>query len=174
MAALLISAEKVDSQTAKRDELVLEMAEQQRMIGIFRALDYQIWEHFLLEANAILSTYGGWDSVNRLSTNNADKFRDSTSDFQQQAFAIRRDIERNSAISDDELLRLNGVIDSYLGLIEIGDQIAAAIDDGRVDDANQIYFETARPGYLRVHGDLYTLITTAERRVADLARNRSN
>ena len=171
--ALLVSAGKVESQTAERNELVLEMAEQQRMISIFRTLNYQIREHFLLEANALLSTYGGWNSIDRLG-NNAYKFRDDSAKFQQQALAIRRDIGRNSDINDDELRRFNATIDAYLDLIETGNQIAAAIDDGRVDDANQIYFETARPGYLNVHGSLYTLIVTAERRVADLARDESN
>ncbi len=173
IAALFLSAEKVRSQTTVGDDLVVEMAEQQKLISTFRTLDYRIREHFLLEANAILSTYGGWNSVDRLG-NDAYRLRDSTAEFERQAVVIKRDVGRSKAINEEELQRFNDALESYSELIKTGDQIAKAIDDGRVGDANQIYFEIARPNYMQVHGTLYTLITTAERRVAALARAARN
>lgn len=164
-----MAPEEVRGQTTACKALVADMAAQQKMIGTFRTFDYQIREHFLIVANAILSTYGGWNTKEGWASN-ATQLRLSTADFEQQAFVIRRDIGRDKAISEEELQRLNSVIDSFLGLIETGDQISRVIGAGRVDDANQIYFETARPNYVQVHGDLYTLIVTAERRVASMAR----
>lgn len=160
----------VRGQTTACKELVADMAAQQKMIGIFRTLDYEIRTHFLIVANAILSTYGGWNSKPDSWGNDAGKLRDSKGSFELRAVVIRRDMSRSDAISEDESQRLNSAIDNFLGLIETGDQIAKEIDDGRVDDANQIYFETARPNYMQVHGTLYTLIITAERRVASMAR----
>ncbi len=160
---------KVSGQTIACKELVADMAAQQKMIGIFRTLDYHIRQHFSIEANAILSTYGGWNTKEGWASN-ATQFRSSKPDFEQQALAIRRDIGRSKVISEEELQRLSSAVDSFLGLIETGDQIVKEIDAGRVDNANQIYFETARPNYVQVHGDLYTLIVTAERRVASMAR----
>jgi hypothetical protein len=172
-AALFLSSEKVSSQTTGSDELVAEMAAQQKLISIFGRLDYQIRQHFLLEANAILSTYGDWNSISRLG-NNASVFRDSKADFEHEIIIIRRDIGRNSAITEGEMQTFDGAIEIYEGLIEAGDQIAKALDDGRVNDANQIYFEIARPNYLLAHGTMYTLIVTTERRVAAMARTRRN
>lgn len=146
------------------------MAAQQKMIGTFRALDYEIRTHFLIVANAILSDYGGWNSKPEVWGNDAGKLRDSRGSFELRAVVIRRDIGRSSAISEEESQRLNRDIDSFLELIETGSQIAKEVIEGRVDEANQIYFETARPDYMQVHGDLYTLIITAERRVASMAR----
>jgi hypothetical protein len=169
-AGISVAPEEVRGQTPTCREAVADMVAQQKMIGILRSLDYQIREHFLLEANAILSTYGGWNSIERGNdATNATKFRDSTDTFLEQVAGIKRDIGRNSAIGRDELQRFNSSLDDFLVLIETGDQIAKAIDAGKVNEANQIYFESARPKYLQVHGDLYTLITTAERRVASLA-----
>ena len=164
-----MAPEEVRGQTTACNELVADMAAQQKMIGIFRTLDYNIRNHFLIVANAILSTYGGWNTKEGWASNAA-QLGSSTAEFEQQAFVIRRDIGRDNAVSEEELQRLNSAIDSFLGLIETGDQIAKEIYDGRVDDANQIYFETARPNYMQVHGTLYTLIITAERRVASMAR----
>ncbi|MFN0116578.1 MAG: hypothetical protein ACKVPY_18055, partial [Paracoccaceae bacterium] len=70
----------------------------------------------------------------------------------------------------EDLQRLNGTIDRYLGLIETGELIAREIEEGRIDDANQLYFTSARPDYKLSHGDLYTLVIAAERRVASMAR----
>ncbi len=164
----LVPAE-VRSETTTCHELVGDMAAQQKMIGTFRTLDYQIREHFLIVANAILSTYGGWNTKEGWSSNAA-QLGDSAGEYEKDALVIRRDIDRAKAISEEELQRLNGVIDSFVGLIKTGDQIANEISDGRVNDANQVYFETARPSYLHAHGELYTLITTAQRRVASMAR----
>jgi hypothetical protein len=164
-----MAPEKASGQTTACNELVADMAAQQKMIGTFRTLDYQIREHFLKVANAILSTYGGWNTIGAWGSP-AGKLRDSKADFEQQASGIRRDIGYNNAISEEELQRLNSAIDSFLVLIETGSQISREIDAGRVGDANHIYFETARPNYLQVHGELYTLITAAERRVAAMAR----
>lgn len=164
-----MTPEEAKGQTTACNELVADMAAQQKMIGIFRTLDYQIREHFLNVANAIMSTYGGWNTWEGWGSN-ADKLRDSTPDFERQVLVVRRDIGRNHAIREEELQRLNSALDSFLGLIETGDQIAREIDAGRVDDANQIYYETARPSYIQVHANLYTLIITAERRVASMAK----
>ena len=50
-----MAPEKVRGQTIACKDLVADMAAQQKMIGIFRTLDYHIRQHFLIEANAILS-----------------------------------------------------------------------------------------------------------------------
>ena len=164
-----MAPEEVRGQTTACKELVADMAAQQKMIGTFRDLDYQIRQHFLIVANAILSTYGGWNTIEGWGTT-AGKLRDSRGEFDQQIAVYRRVVGRDTAISEEELERLNDAIDAFAGLIETGDQIAKEIYDGTVDEANQIYYETARPDYLQVHGALYTLIITAEKRVASMAR----
>ncbi|MFZ1727051.1 MAG: hypothetical protein WBO29_13145 [Albidovulum sp.] len=173
-AAIFAAPEKANSQTNACKELVVEIAAQQQLIGIFGRLEYEIRGHFLLEANAILSTYGGWDSVDRLSCDDACKFRTKIDEYKSEIIGVRRNIGRNTAVTDEELQSFDGAVEVYQGLIETGDQIAKALEDGRVDDANQIYFEIARPNYLQVHGTMYTLIATAERRVAAMARTQCN
>lgn len=161
---------EVRGQTIACSEVVADMAAQQKMIGIFRTLDYEIRTQFLIVANALLSTYGGWNSKPEAWGNDTGKLRDSKDSLELQAFGIRRDISHSSAVSEEELQRLNSAVDSFEELIETGNQIASTIIDGRVDEANQIYFETARQNYAQVHGDLYTMIVTAERRVASMAK----
>jgi hypothetical protein len=160
---------KVSSQTISCKELVAELAAQQKLIGIFRTIDFNIRQHFVLEADAFLSTYGGWNTLENWGSN-AGKFRASKPDFDQQVFVLKRDISRSKAIGEEESKRFNSALDTFVGLIETGDRISSEIDAGRLDEANQIYFETARPNYIQVYGELYTLITNAERRVAVMAR----
>lgn len=174
VAALFMTPETARAQTTVDGDLVAQMAEQQKLISVFRTHDYQIREHFLIVANAILSTYGGWDSIDRLNCDNACKLRLSQTDFEHQVFLVRRDIGRSTAITEEELDGITQAIEAYEDLIQTGARIAEALDDGRVDDANQIYFEIARPAYIQVHGTMYTLIIKAERRVAALARSQRN
>ena len=169
-AALYMAAENANSQTKACSDLVAEMAAQTQLISIYERLEYEIRGHFLLEANAILSTYGGWDSVNRLSVNNAGKFRTSKDDYERVLLGIKRDIGRNKVVTEDELHNFDDAVAVYTSLIETGDQISTALLDGKVNDANQLYYAVARPNYLQVHGTLYTLISSAEKRVAAMAR----
>lgn len=164
-----MAPERVSGQTTACSELIADMAAQQKMIGTFRTLDYQVREHFLIVANAILSTYGGWNSKANWATN-AGQLKDSAIEFEAEVSAIRRDIGRDTAISAEEARRLNGSIDDFLELIEAGDQISSEIEAGRVDDANLTYFDTARTKYTDVHRELYTLIRTAEKRVVSMAQ----
>jgi hypothetical protein len=62
---------EVRGQTPTCKELVADMAAQQKMIGIFITLDYDLREHFLVVANAILSTYGGWNTKEGWASNAA-------------------------------------------------------------------------------------------------------
>lgn len=166
---LAFASEDAKAQTVSCDALIADIAAQQKMIGIFGTLDYHIRQHFLFEANAILSSYGGWNTIEGWGTT-AGKLRDSTTDFEQQASTIRREIGRSKVASAEELKLLNDAVDSYESLIETGVQIAAEIYAGRTDEANQIYYKTARPNYIQVHGTLYTLISTAQKRVASMTR----
>lgn len=168
-----VTPNKASAQPAACIDLVISMAEQQKMISNFRALDYHIRQHFLLEANAILSTYGDWNTIEGWGSV-AGKFRTSTSDFEAQALIITKDIARSKAITDDEMRNFNGAIDGFYRLIKVGEQIAQEVSAGRVDEANRLYFDLARPDYIQVHGTLYTLMVTAERRVASVARTPCN
>jgi hypothetical protein len=170
IAGLFVTPVKARSQTTSGEDLVIQMAEQQKIISIFNALDYQVREHFLLVANAMLSTYGGWNSIDRLNADNVSKLRDSKTDFEQQVIELRRNIGRLSAITADELQAVNEAIVIYESLIETGARIAELSDEGNADGANQVYFTNARLDYMRTHRILYTLITAAERRVATMAR----
>lgn len=169
-----MTPEEGRGQTIACEDLVADMAAQQHMIGIFKKFDDDTRNHFLIVANAILSTYGGWNSKGEGWATNASNLQASTGNFELQAAVIRRDIGRSIAITEEELQRLNSSIDRFLELVALGDKIAVEIDGGRVDEANQIYFEAARTNYVSIHGDLYTLIIAAERRVASMARTPCN
>ena len=144
------------------------MAAQQKMIGIFRMLDYKIRTHFLIVANALLSDYGGWNSKPESWGNDAGKLRDSKGSLELQVVVVRREMSRSAAMSEEETHRLSSDVDLFVKLIETGNRIAFEIITGRIGEANRIYFETARIDYMEAHGDLYTLIATAEKRVASM------
>lgn len=164
-----MTPERVSGQIISCDQLLADMVLQQKTIATFEKLDYQVREHFLIVANAILSTYGGWSSKANWATN-VGQLAGSTGDFEGQALAIRREIDRDTAVSEEEARRLNGAVDVFQELIEAGAQIAREIEAGGVDDANLTYFDTSRMKYTEVHRELYTLIRAADKRVATMAR----
>lgn len=167
--SISMAPEKVAGQTRTCSELIVDMAAQQKMISTFRTLDYQVREHFLIVANAIFSTYGGWSTKPGWATN-AGQLMGSTGDFEEQAIDMRREIGRDKAMTAEEAERMNGAVDDFLVLIETGAKISEQIAAGGVDDANLTYFDTARTKYLDVHRELYTLIKAAEKRVASISR----
>ena len=173
---ILLVPEKGYSQTVTGEDVIAEMAQQQKMITIFRSLEREVRNHYMAEMNAILSRYGGWNSIERLSGDGGDayRFRESSDDFRLGIVNIRRDIGRVREVSEEQLQDFNNAIGIFEQLIDDGIRISEALDDGRVDDANQYYFEVARIKYLEIDRALYTLIVTAERNVADLARSQRN
>ncbi|MFN0114899.1 MAG: hypothetical protein ACKVPY_09505, partial [Paracoccaceae bacterium] len=105
-AGISLAPGNVRSQTADCREIIADMAAQQKMIGIFRALDFEVRNHFLIVASAMLSTYGEWNSKPENWATDTGVLRGSTEEFELEVIHIRRDIGRSKAISEEDLQRL--------------------------------------------------------------------
>jgi hypothetical protein len=146
------------------------MAEQSRLVKIYRQLDYAAAELLYLQTLAILGTYGGWETVQVMSGNDTYRLYDRTSVIRGRANGLGRGIDRNRAVSEVDAAHFKAALASFYEMADSGLEIATLLKAGKVDAANILYRDRSRSLWQDISRSTYTLIDTAERNVAKTAR----
>lgn len=152
------------------EERIRFMAEQSRLVKIYRQLDYAAAELLYLQTLAILGTYGGWETVQVMSGNDTYRLYDRTSVIRGRANGLGRGIDRNRAVSEVDAAHFKAALASFYEMADSGLEIATLLKAGKVDAANILYRDRSRSLWQDISRSTYTLIDTAERNIAKTAR----
>ena len=125
-AILIFLPSTVSGQPQTAEEKVTLLLQQEKLLKMYRKLDYEATDLLYLQSMALLSTYGGWNSVGG---NNNDTYR--LHDRQRVAIGtatqIGRALERNRSILADDAKRMEDALAGFREMIEsAGDTIRDA------------------------------------------------
>ena len=167
----LTLAGPVSSQTAPDDTIQI-IAQQQKVISQTYKLQRLGEGVMYLETLALLAGYGGWsryspadEAATGVKSIENLKLLEMVGGYKPDLVHAMKAVERNKSVTEDELKRFSDIYHNVETLCAVSVEVHDLLANSKIDEANALYRDKSIPLINSIKRDLYTLISSVEKKI---------